>query len=285
MNPLKVLTEYFLGQIYIRYRRPSFVPSFPILQTSTLIKDLISQQGLPQNFETIVYDHFERLGKLGGKLICLGDPRYPRYLSHIPDPPWAINILGNPNWLNLEVISAIIGSRKAPPFSIRVAFELGRTFATKHWVVVSGGAFGCDIAAHHGCLASGSSPLAAIVVLAGGVDHRYPRFHAEVFEEILNQGGAIVSERLCGYQPKIYDFPIRNRIIAGMAQTLYVVSAGRRSGAMITARKALDYGRDVYVLQPNRDDARHDGMKDLLFDGAIGFDSVEGLLENAPVYL
>jgi DNA processing protein len=146
-------------------------------------------------------------------------------------------------------------------------------------VVVSGGAFGCDIAAHLGVLRGRFNPAPAICVFAGGLARLYPRANDRVFRQLLATGGVLVSERLWYASCRPRDFTARNRIIAGLSGLTVVMQAAQRSGALVTARLALDRGADVAVLHHPQDDVRARGSQQLLADGAVGFYTVHELLQ------
>jgi DNA processing protein len=177
---------------------------------------------------------------------------------------------------------AVIGSRQASAFSLDVSFRLGFELAKRSddTSIVSGGAWGCDIAVHEGALASCKNPCPAIVVFAGGLKNLYPRINKNTFEALGKHNALFLSERLWDQPARPRDFHARNRIISGLSQQIIVVQAGIRSGAMITAKAALDQGRDVLVLVQPFDDIRADGNKQLLLDGAAGFHSAEGYFSN-----
>ena len=135
--------------------------------------------------------------------------------------------------------------------------------------MVSGGAFGCDIHAHLGVLDAEVTPCPGIVVMAGGLSELYPRRNEQVFRKILSQGGTIVSERFWWAKPHPKDFPVRNRLIAGLSECVWVVQAANRSGALITAKLALEEGREVVVLKQPEDDIKSEGNRRLRSEGAI----------------
>jgi DNA processing protein len=164
---------------------------------------------------------------------------------------------------------------------MRESFELGRGLALMPGVAVaSGGAFGCDIAAHHGVLDAGTRPAAAVVVFAGGLGCLYPRAHARIFAKLRERGAALLSERLwsAGCRPR--DFAARNRIISGMAVRVFVMQAAARSGAAITARVATEQGREVSVLVHPERDVRAAGSRELLQDGAEPLASADEYLDR-----
>lgn len=219
--------------------------------------------------------HFEHLTKENAHCIFHDDPFYPLRLRDIRDPPFALNVLGDPVALTHQAMTAVVGSRRATPYALQQSFALAQFLQMSNVCTVSGGAFGCDIAAHHGVLAASVKPCAAVVVMAGGLHCFYPKGNAFVLSEIVRHGGAVVSERLWTTQARAFDFPIRNRIIAGICETVLIMQAGLKSGAMLTANLALDFGRDVYVLVHPTGGEAFEGNQKLLLDGALGFDGVD----------
>lgn len=223
--------------------------------------------------------HMESLDDFNASIITWDDPHYPELLRTIKDPPICLNVVGDISFLNYPKIS-IIGSRRACPRSIRESRELGFSLAKMGVAVVSGGAYGCDIAAHKGVLASGLSSAPAIVVFAGGLGEYYPSGNLSVFRSLRDRNALFVSERLWSYKPHPYDFPIRNRIVSGLSPETVVMHAARKSGAMVTARLALDQGRDVSVLHFDDDDIATSGSIGLKRDGARTFKNANDWFDN-----
>jgi DNA processing protein len=159
---------------------------------------------------------------------------------------------------------AVVGTRAATPNGLDDARALGATLARAGVTVVSGLAIGIDAAAHEGALAAGG---AVVGVVATGLDVVYPRRHRTLFERV-RASGVIVSELGYGVQPRQYAFPVRNRIIAGLADVVVVVEATLKGGARITAERALEYGRTVMAYPGSRRNPAAAGTNQLLFDGA-----------------
>jgi DNA processing protein len=181
---------------------------------------------------------------LGVAFVALGEPDYPRRLQMIDDAPPLLAVRGQTAALHLPAV-AVVGARNASAAGLRFAERLARDLGAAGFAVVSGLARGIDAAAHRASLATGT-----IAVLAGGHDHIYPREHADLADVILAQG-ALVSEMPFGHEPRARDFPRRNRLISGLCAGIVVVEAAKRSGSLITARFALEQGREVSaVLRP-----------------------------------
>lgn len=186
----------------------------------------------------------DRLDRLDGRLVCPGDTGWPEGLLDLgaAAPPclWWRGTLDAPRLAERSV--AMVGSRAATPYGTHLAGELSVELAERGFAIVSGGAFGIDVAAHRGALAGGGH---TVVMLAGGVDRPYPASHARIFEQVRTSGGAIVSEVPLGWSPTRSRFLLRNRLIAAAARGVVVVEAALRSGALSTARHAAGLLRPV----------------------------------------
>jgi DNA processing protein len=224
------------------------------------------------------YTHFQELKKNDGTYLLFCDPFYPRELIAIDKPPLMLSVLGQVDCLNNRRIS-VVGSRQVNTKAVAESFKTGLLLADHSLCIVSGGAIGCDILVHQGMLAGGRDSILACVVFAGGLSCLYPRRHASIFSQLLQRGGVFLSEKLWWSPSKPYDFPIRNRIVSGLSNTLVVMQASESSGAMITANEALDQGRDVWVLEHDPNDVRAFGSNQLIREGAESFSGAQGLLD------
>jgi DNA processing protein len=203
------------------------------------------------------------------------DPRFPALLGCIPDPPPILWTRGDLASLARPIV-AIVGSRAATPYALDVAHRLGQELSDRGLVVASGLARGVDSAAHRGCL-SGSAPTVA--VLGSGVDRVYPSEHGALAAEISTKG-LLVSELGPGAPPLQEHFPLRNRIISGISLAVVVVEASEKSGSLITARCALEQGRDVMAVPGSVLSGRNRGSHSLLKDGAKVVESAVDILEG-----
>lgn len=181
----------------------------------------------------------------------------------MPDPPEELHVQGDPAWLNRPAL-AIVGTRRASNRGLAVAEGLARTLSLRGWVIVSGLARGVDAAAHRGALSAGGGTVA---VMATGPDLIYPRSHVGLHGEVACQG-CNVTEHAPGTPPLKHHFPHRNRLIAALSRAVIVVEAPLRSGAMHTARVALDYDREVFAVPGPVDLDNSRGCHRLLRDGA-----------------
>lgn len=194
-------------------------------------------------------------------LIALGENDYPRRLRMIDDAPPLISVRGVVAALAQSMV-AMVGSRNASAAGAKFAERLARELGEAGFVVVSGLARGVDAAAHRASLATGT-----IAVLAGGLDHVYPAEHGGLCDQIV-MAGAALTEMPLGWEPRARDFPRRNRLISGLALGVVVVEAARRSGSLITARMALEQGREVFAVPGSPLDPRAEGTNGLLKQGA-----------------
>ena len=196
-----------------------------------------------------------------GRILTRGEPGYPEALDATEDAPPVIGLLGDPALLERPAM-AIVGARNASANGRRIAKQLAAELGSAGFVIVSGMARGIDAAAHEGALASGT-----IAVLAGGADVVYPRENQALYEKILSQG-LLIGELPLGTTPQARHFPRRNRIISGLARGVLVVEAAPRSGSLITARLALDQGRELFAVPGSPLEPRARGCNALLRDGA-----------------
>ena len=214
----------------------------------------------------------------GVHLVAWNDASYPAALSVIVDPPPVLWVRGNPGALVSRAV-AIVGSRAGSEYGLAVAERLAADLASRDVVVISGLARGIDSAAHRGALAAQGTTVA---VLGCGADVIYPSEHRELARRI-EAAGAVVSELVPGTPPQKQFFPLRNRIISGLSRAVLIVEAGEKSGSLITARCALEQGRDVLAVPGNVLSGRNRGGHALLKDGAKIVESADDILEELGV--
>jgi len=205
----------------------------------------------------------EKCTAAGARIICWEDPDYPPQLRHCDDPPICLYVRGT---LAPEdaVAIAIVGSRKCSRYGYEQAQRFGALLAGAGFTVVSGLARGVDGYAHEGALSAGGRTIA---VLGSGVDVIYPPEHKDLAAKVM-AGGAVISEDPLGSAPTADSFPRRNRIIAGMCLGVLVVEASKRSGALITARLAGEYNREVFAVPGRVDTPTAQGPNELIRTGA-----------------
>ncbi|HVF22394.1 MAG TPA: DNA-processing protein DprA [Pyrinomonadaceae bacterium] len=186
--------------------------------------------------------------KLGGDVLLLDDGVYPSSLREIYDPPIVLYVKGAWSECLDQPCIGVVGSRRCSTYGQNSALMLARDLAQRGITVVSGFARGIDAAAHRGALEAGGRTVA---VLGTGIDELYPRDHKKLAEEILAQGGALVSQFPLGTPPASENFPYRNRIISGLSLGVVVVEAAENSGSLITARLAMEQNREVFAVPGN----------------------------------
>ncbi len=216
--------------------------------------------------------------KTGCSLLHWGEQHYPRLLLETYDPPPLLYLRGNPELLTGHTI-AIVGSRRPSPYGTQMAERLARDLAERGMAVASGAARGIDSCAHKGALAA--SRGATIGVLGCGIDVIYPKENRKLFKE-LESRGVIVTEFPLGTFPAPQNFPIRNRIIAGMSLGVVVVEGAQYSGSLITARLAMETGREVYAVPGNVTQPASFGPNQLIKQGAKLVTGWEDVVEELP---
>src|SRR5882672_1226821 len=197
----------------------------------------------------------------GVSFLALAEPEYPQRLAMIDDAPPLLAMRGKLPVLALPMV-AIVGARNASAAGMRFAERLARDLGAAGFAITSGLARGIDGAAHRASLGTGT-----IAALAGGHDQIYPPEHGSLAEAIVTEG-ALVSEMPMGWEPRARDFPRRNRLISGLAAGVVIVEAAKRSGSLITARMALEQGREVFAVPGSPLDPRAEGTNSLLKQGA-----------------
>ncbi len=214
----------------------------------------------------------ETYDRLGARLVAWLEPEYPDSLAAIADPPPLIAVLGNPHIL-LRPAVAIVGARNASANGRVLAGRISAGLGAEGFCVNSGLARGIDTAAHEAALDTGT-----VAILAGGVDVPYPKENRALYERIVG-GGAIVAENPPGTEPKARHFPRRNRLISGLSMGICVVEAAARSGSLITARLALEQGREVFAVPGSPLDPRCHGANGLIRNGAVLTESAADIVE------
>jgi DNA processing protein len=206
------------------------------------------------------------------------DKFYPRLLLEIPDPPPILYYRGHPDWeenQGIKPMVGIVGTREPSEYGKRWTYRLSKLLAQHGFTIVSGMAKGIDTQAHQGCLDVNGRTYA---VFGCGVDFIYPWENRQLYREILQQG-LVLSEHPAQTKPHRLHFPKRNRIVAGLCRAILVMEAPQQSGALITARQAGEFGRDLYVLPGRIDDRNAQGCLRLIKNGADVIESEEDLLE------
>jgi len=239
------------------------------------LPDIAAEAGVknyqPATLESAM-DEWWRAKQCGAIPVAYGSNDYPKDLAELSDPPPFLWCIGKTELLQRPMIS-IVGARNASSLGTRMARKLAHELGEAGYVVVSGLARGVDAAAHHASLETGT-----IAVMAGGVDVIYPSENAVLGQEI-EQSGLRVSEIAMSVQPFARHFPRRNRIVSGLSRAVIVVEAAAKSGSLITARTALDQGREVLAVPGHPFDARASGCNMLIRDGAVLIRGADDVIE------
>lgn len=209
-------------------------------------------------------------------VVTLADDEYPPLLKEISDPPPLLFVLGNKSLLTSEQF-AIVGSRTPTPMGERTSEEFAKTLAEVGWTITSGMALGIDAACHRGALMADNGHT--IAVIGTGIDRVYPARNRDLAHQIA-QKGAIISEFPLGAAPVPGNFPRRNRIISGMSRGVLVVEAALRSGSLITAKQALEQGREVFALPGSIHNPLSRGCHSLIREGAKLVETAEHIYEE-----
>ncbi len=220
----------------------------------------------------------QQLYAADGRFIAWGEPDYPQALAAIDDAPPLLSVKGNSALFARPAI-AVVGARNASANGRRFARDIALQLGQQGLLVVSGLARGIDAAAHQGALATGTA-----AVVAGGIDQVYPEENRGLHEQIA-ESGVLVGEMPIGTEPQARHFPRRNRIISGASLGVIVVEAAIRSGSLITARFALEQGRDVFAVPGSPLDPRCRGTNDLIRNGATLVEHAEDVLRELAPYL
>ena len=219
----------------------------------------------------------DALRKVGGKLVNWKEPEYPQALLQIYDPPVMLYVQGDAQVLNSPSLS-IVGTRRPTVYGSQMAERMGRELAARGLTIVSGLARGIDAIAHQGATAVGGR---AIGVLGTGIDVCYPKENKKLYEKVLERG-AIVSEFPTGSHPAPENFPVRNRIIAGIPLGVIIVEGKQYSGSLITARLAMEFGREVFGVPGNVTQEVSFAPNLLIKQGAKLVTNAEDVIEELP---
>lgn len=208
--------------------------------------------------------NLEKAKELGFKVVTFIDKEYPESLRNSPTPPSVLYVSGNVAALTHGAFAGIVGSRVCDEYGLRIAGSLAFDISQTGVGIVSGGAKGVDAAAHAGAIRGKGITVA---VLGSGLDRPYPEVNIPLFEKIVKEGGAVISEFPFGEPPNKRNFPRRNKIIAAMSDAVVVARAAARSGALITANRANSYGKAIFAVPGNVDNPLSAGTNRLINDG------------------
>lgn len=220
----------------------------------------------------VILREIEQVERMGARYLFAGRGLYPALLDQADGAPPVLTVSGNLNLLERRSV-AMVGARNASAAAVRFARQLAQELSRDEIVVVSGLARGVDTAAHQGAIEGGT-----IAVVAGGIDVYYPPENEALQRDIASRG-LLIAEQPLGTEPRARHFPYRNRIIAGLALGTVVVEAAPKSGSLISARYAAEYGREVMAVPGSPLDPRAQGCNLLIREGATLVQSAADILE------
>ncbi len=248
--------------------------------------EIINRTGLTAEYADVVtasrdtgriINGLERIKKNGIGFISIDDNRFPARLRHLDDCPLCLYVKGNlPDEERPSV--GMVGARACSGYGREYALKFSRAMAQKGIQIISGMAIGIDSVCARGAIEMDGTTFA---VLGSGIDVIYPRDNIELYYQIIATGGGIISEYPPGTPPLAWQFPHRNRLIAGLSDRLIVIEAGKRSGTLSTAMHALDQGKEVYALPGRANDRLSQGCNELIKDGAGLLTDVDEFLEES----
>lgn len=238
-----------------------------------VVSEKVAREFLAEAWRPTARQEWDAVRDRGLAVVLWSDPDYPRCLKEIPGPPFYLYRIGNPSLLNGPCVG-VVGSRQVSDWGRDMAYTLSRDLSRAGLTVVSGMARGVDRHAHIGAM---EGIGASIAVLGTGPDRIYPASNRDIFHT-LAQGGLVVTEFSPGVEPVAGHFPVRNRIISGLSLGVVVVEAREKSGALITARQALDQGREVFAVAPPEHAAGFEGCLQLIEEGAIPVRTAKDIL-------
>ena len=237
--------------------------------------EILANKIIDKDNKNNLENYIEKMQKEKISIITIDDKEYPNILKNIYDYPISLYIKGNSNILDNYTIG-IVGCRNATEYGIKAAQYFSYNLAKKGINIVSGLAKGIDSCAHIGTIKANGKTIA---VVGNGLDIVYPRENQYLYEKIVEENGAIISEYPLGTEPEKMNFPARNRIISGISKGIIVIEAKKKSGTLITVDFALEQGRDVYVVPGNINSLNSVGTNDLIKQGAKMVTKVDEIFE------
>lgn len=275
-----------LPYLYLRYTYLIYVKRSLNYKEYELIKDLsysnlpriIQETLLDPEIEIFIQKELDRCKKYSILVLEYNHPAYPNQLKLLKNMPPCLYVNGQIEKLKVNGI-AVVGSRKASSYGLKHAYCLAKDIARYNVPVISGLAYGIDTKAHEGCLDGGGITVA---VVGNGLDRIYPPSNAGLHHRITRHG-CVVSEFPLTFPPHKYHFPVRNRIISALSNSIVVVEASEKSGALITVDYALDQGKEVFAIPGNIDSPLSKGTNRLIRNGATLLDSVSVLFPEEEI--
>lgn len=248
------------------------------LEKSMLFQNEELERFLAQRQAWELDGEWERFAKTDMRLVTCADIDYPEALRHIYQPPYGLFVKGRLPASGRSV--AIVGARMCSEYGRSMAMRLAGDLAKRGVQVISGLALGVDSASHAGALQARGATFA---VLGCGCDICYPKSSLNLYHNMIENGGGVISEYPPGTQPMPYFFPERNRLISGLSDTVVIVEAKEKSGSLITADFALEQGRDIYAVPGRYDDALSRGCNRLIAQGAGILYDIDSFMESLGI--
>lgn len=263
LNKFDFITHKKCASIFDALKSETFFEDF-ILNYSK-IEDYIdySQFSLMQTDikNNKIDDYIALLESREIKIITINSSLYPSSLKEIDNPPQVLYCKGDVSLLNNSNIIAIVGTRKPTTYGKTITEKLARELTINNFCIVSGLADGVDTISHRACIENGGKTIA---VMAGGFNHIYPASNLGLCDKIIQTGGLVITEKEPNYAAQNYDFPIRNRIIAGLSNGVLITEAGLKSGTMHTKEYAISYGKELFVVPGNITSSLSEGCNSII---------------------
>ena len=279
LNLIPEITPRRMGILLSHFPSPQAIWEAPLAALARLPNfSEAAPRIVAQRDEGAIDHELQRAKKLNARILTLLDPDYPPLLREIDDPP-AVLYLNGEGKIDTTRTIAIVGTRRASGYGRAMAHKLAMELARSGIAVVSGLALGIDTAAHRGALAGNGRTIG---VLGSGLGHLYPADNARLARKIIDSGGLVLSEFPIDTRPTKWTFPQRNRVISGLSRGVVVVEAPEKSGALITARLALEQGREVFAVPGLVTSAVSKGTNRLIQDGARLVMHVDDILSEFP---
>lgn len=244
---------------------------------SDTLKALSSNSKLRLSPRSLAEKEYDAACAKGVRIITYMDKSYPFGFRQLNDAPPILYVLGNPEVLSAPISISIVGARNASVNSRKLASKIAYELTNNHVLVVSGMARGIDSAAHKGAMYALNQKGPTVAVLGTGVDVPYPKENTDLYHQIIEQG-AVISEFSLGSGAQIRTFPRRNRLVAALSGGTLVVEATTHSGSLITARLALEQGKDIFAVPGSPQDARALGPNKLIKEGAVLVENADDIL-------
>lgn len=277
LSRIEGLNPKFLNNLLEKYKSPRIIwekTKEELIEDG--IKEIYAKEIINTKYRNELEKHLDYMKRNNIELITIEDKEYPDKLKLIYDPPIVLYIKGNKKILNEKSV-AIVGCRLCTKYGENIAKKLAYNLSLNNINVISGLARGIDSCAHKGSLNGEGKTIA---VVGCGLDRVYPEENKELFNKIINNNGAIISEYVIGTKPLAKNFPKRNRIISGLSNGVIVVEAREKSGTLITADFALEQGKEVYAVPGNITNCNSYGTNELIKQGAKSVTSIQDILED-----